>query len=480
MMFNRFISTVAILFLNACGAGESGDPTAPPSGGQGTTYYVDANASSDSGDGSAARPKKYIGSGAALMSTSGGDTLIVKAGTYNNGKDAIGSLVPGKAGAWNVIKAQVDGTVTITASLSLPLGDHYLQFEGLKWEGPTGKGISGRYVKMLRCAFKDGPATDNTVVLGIGTSDATPGAQHILVEDSYVYGVGGRYKVLVYNSDKVVLRRVVARHRDGWSDFKGDPQAVVSLYNSTDVLTQNLLLLDSGGVGYFESALYHPSNSRASSNIQNVGAIILNITGNAVGWDDSNASSGNLLEDSIIWQASSAVSINGAKHAGLLNRLTIGKIANGGISDWNAGGLFSIKNSVLWEVGNNKFTSVPHANNVCFAPDCGGSEKSFDPAISGLQWLPHTGTGSALSVAGEGGGRVGATVMKRLGVSGTLWGETGYNQPTTQPLWPWENEAAIKTAMCSDVGITTGFCATLSLTRYVWELLGIPMPTSFQ
>ncbi|MFZ2650123.1 MAG: hypothetical protein WA210_08445, partial [Burkholderiaceae bacterium] len=195
------------------------------------TYYVDANAADDSGNGSLSRPKKYIGSGAALMSSSGGDTLIVKAGTYSNPLDAIGKLVSGKAGAWNIIRAEVDGTVTITAPLNIPLGDHYLQFEGLKWEGPTEKGINGRFVKMLRCAFKDGPATGNTVVLGIGTSNATPGAQYILVEDSYVYGAGGRYKILVYNSDKVILRRIVARHQDGWSDTKGDPQAVVSLYN---------------------------------------------------------------------------------------------------------------------------------------------------------------------------------------------------------------------------------------------------------
>lgn len=444
----------------------------------GSTYYVDAQALNDSGNGSAAAPKKYLSSGATLLSVTGGDTLIIKAGTYNHAKDLITSQGAGKPGAWNVIKAEVDGSVVITAGLALPLGDHYVQLEGLRWEGPSEKSINGRYVKVLRSAFKDGPATGNSVKLGIGTNDATPGAQYILIEDCQVYGAGGRYDLLVYNADKVVLRRVLARHGNGWTDTKGDPQGVVSLYNSTDVLTQNLLLVDSAASGYFESALYHPSNSRASRNIQNIGAIILNIAGSAVGWDDHVASSGNLLEDSVIWKATSAVSVNGAAHAGVLNRLTIGQISDYGLNDWSAGGRFNLKNSVLWAVNNNKFSALPHANNVCFAPACTG-EATLDPATSGLRWLPYTGTGSALSTAGFGGSRSGATVLKRLGVSGTLWGDPGYNQTTAQDLWPWQNEAAIKKSMCTEVGITTGFCAKPSLTQYVWEQLGNAMPASF-
>ncbi len=442
------------------------------------SIYVDANAPDDAGNGSSSQPKKSIGSGALLMSRSGGDTLIVRAGTYAGEGNALRRVPPGTAGAWNAIKAEVDGTVTITAPLHIPLGDHYLQLEGLKWEGPFAKGITGRFVKVLRCAFKDGPSSKNTVVLGIGTNDATPGAQYILIEDSYVYGSGGRYKVLVYNADKVVLRRIVARHQGGWSDTKGDPQAVVSLYNSTDVLTQNLLLLDSGGHGYFEAALYHPSNKRASSNIQTAGAIILNIAGTAVGWDDHLASSGNRLEDSIIWRARTAIFVNGAPHSGTLDRLTIGKISGSGINDWKDGRQFSIKNSLIWEMGSKNLRSVVHQNNVCFALACSG-EATMNPATSGLRWLPRIEANSALSRAGAGNTQVGATVLKRLGISGTLYGEPGYNQATTQDLWPWQNEAAIKHSMCDEVNVTTGFCAAASLTHYVWEQLGNSAPASF-
>ena len=450
---------------------------ANPAATVGKTYYVDANAANDAGAGTAISPKKYISSGMALLSSNGGDTLIVRPGVYANVLDAVGDGKAGKPGAWNIVRAEIDGTATLSAGLSLGLSDHYLQFEGLKWDGNNEKHVNGRYAKFLRCAFKDGPTSGNSVILGIGTNDATPGAQFILVEDSNVYGAGGRYNLLVYNADKVVLRRVVARHGDGWTDTKGDPQAAVSLYNSTDVLAQNLLIVDSGATGYFEAALYHPSNNRPSSNIRDIGAIVLNTAGTAISWDGPNPSTNNLLEDSAIWGAAHAIVVNGSAHTGLINRVTVGQTTNG-IEDYNGGHLFNVRNSVAWRVSNNNF-SIPHSNNVCHAPACNG-EQDLDPAATGLTWLPMIRTGGALNTAGAGSTRAGASLLKRLGVSGTLYGETGYDSVTSENLWPWPREATIRQQMCTDIGIATGFCARPSLTQYVWEQLGNPMPATFE
>lgn len=437
---------------------------------QGATYYVDVNAPNDSGSGAIGQPKKHIRSGAALMSTLGGDTVVVAAGTYAGANNAIDGLVRGQPGAWNTVKAATDGSVVITAPLDIPLGDHYLQFEGLKWDYADQKSIQGRYVKLLRCAFKGGAASGNSVGLAIGTNDATPGAQYILVEDAYAYGAGGRYNVLVYNADKVILRRVVARHQDGWSDTVGNPQANVSLYNSTDVVTENLLLLDSHPTGYYEAALYHPSNGPAGSNIRDLGAIILNIGGNGVGWDGGTPSAGNRLEDGIVWNTSYAASSNGSAHGGTMDRLTVGQNSQGGINDYNGGGNFTLTHSLMWQATSGNLQAITHSNNVCFNPACSG-EASLNPATSGLLYLPRIEAGSALAAAG-----VGANVTKRIGVSGTLYGEPGYDQLTAENLWPWPNEAAIKTAMCTDAGVSTGFCAAPTLTRYVWEMLGNPIP----
>src|SRR6185503_211303 len=132
------------------------------------TYYVDASAASDSGNGSQASPKKYIQSGVSLMSPSGGDTLIIAPGTYSNTSDSISSPTKGKAGAYNVIKAATDGSVVIKGGFDLGTGDHYLRFEGLKFDQQDVKVILGRYVKILRCAFKGGPSSGNNVTVQVG------------------------------------------------------------------------------------------------------------------------------------------------------------------------------------------------------------------------------------------------------------------------------------------------------------------------
>ena len=63
------------------------------------TYYVDTAAAADSGSGSQASPKKYIQSAVALMSSNGGDEVVIAPGTYSNAKDAIVNPTAGKAGA---------------------------------------------------------------------------------------------------------------------------------------------------------------------------------------------------------------------------------------------------------------------------------------------------------------------------------------------------------------------------------------------
>lgn len=445
-----------------------------------TTYYVDGSRADDSGNGTLAAPKKFIASGMALLSPLGGDVLQIAAGSYSGTDNRIDGDGNGQEGSWNVVRAATDGTVRISAAFELPVADHWLQFEGLVWDSAQQKTITGRYVKLLRSGFRGGPATGNAVSLAIGTNDVTPGAQHVLLEDVYAWGPGGRYNIIVYNADRVILRRVLVRHDFGWTDTAGDPQANVSLYDSTNVLAQNLILLDShpGQDDYYEAALYHPSNRTTgvtSNNIQTVGAIIVNIGSNGIGFDGSEASTANLVADSVIWNTRFALSSNGDAHAGVLTRLTAGQTDDGGVNDWNGGGNFSLGRSILWSIGGSNLSQITHSGNVCFNPTCSG-ETALNPANSGLLYLPRIEAGSALASAGPGGTRVGAQVLQRLGVSGTLYGESGFDATTTEPLWPWPNEAAIKTALCQQAGVSTGFCAAPTLTRYIWEMLGQSIP----
>jgi hypothetical protein len=56
----------------------------------GGTFYVDGARPTDAGDGrTQATAKKFIASGISLLSASGGDTLVIRDGTYATADDRI-------------------------------------------------------------------------------------------------------------------------------------------------------------------------------------------------------------------------------------------------------------------------------------------------------------------------------------------------------------------------------------------------------
>jgi hypothetical protein len=445
------------------------------------TYYVDAAAASDSGNGSQSSPKKYIQSGVSLMSSSGGDTLVIAPGTYSNTRDAISSPTKGKSGAYNVIKAATDGTVNIKADFSLGTGDHYLRFEGLKFDRQDAKVILGRYVKILRCAFKGGPSSGNNVTIQIGSNDNTPGAQYVLIEDSWAYGPGGRYKILIYNSDRIVMRRVLVRHDGGWTYDGSNPQAGITIYDSTNVELQNGIVIDSMmGLSAFESNIYLVANGTTSQRAGNVavrGSIVMGGGGNGIAWDGSAAYSSSLLEDVVVWGPSAGgIASNGSPNTGTINRATV-KSGGTGFADWDGGSRLTISSSIAYQNSNSACDSVSASSSVAFGNGSNNCGTSFDPMSNGLKYLLRVEPGSRLSTAGAGGGQAGANIVKRIGTSGTLYGETGYDTVTNEDLWPWPYETRLKTDLAESN--SRGFSASSkTLTDYLWETLGNTSPVA--
>ncbi len=445
------------------------------------TYYVDVAAASDSGNGSQGSPKKYIQSGVSLMSSSGGDTVIIAPGTYSNTRDAISSPTKGRAGAYNVIKAATDGTVNIKAGFDLGTGDHYLRFEGLKFDMQDVKVILGRYVKVLRCAFKGGPANGNNVTVQIGSNDSTPGAQYILLEDTWVYGPGGRYKILVYNSDRIVLRRVLVRHDGGWTYDGSNPQAGITIYDSTNIELQNGIVIDSmSGLNAFESNIYLVANGTTSQRAGNVavrGSIVMGGGGNGIAWDGSAAYSSSLLEDVVVWGPSAGgIASNGSPNTGTITRATV-KSGGTGFADWDGGSRLTISSSIAYQNSNSACESVSASGSVAFGNGSNNCGTSFDPMSNGLKYLLRVEPGSRLSTSGAGGGQAGANIVKRIGTSGTLYGETGYDSVTNEDLWPWPYETRLKTDLSESN--SRGFSASSkTLTDYLWETLGNTSPVA--
>ena len=433
------------------------------------TYYVDAAAASNSGSGSQSSPKKYISSGMGLLSTSGGDTLVIAPGTYANASDAISNLPAGRATAWNIIRAAIDGGVIIKASLNIPGGNHYVQFEGLRWETSDVKVITGNYAKFLRCAFRGGPASGNVVSVQVGTNDFTPGADHVLLEDSWVYGPGGRYKVLVYNATNIVLRRVVTRHDGGWSANDDNPAADITIYDSRNVAVLNPLAIDDvANVTNYVAAFYNVANGTTgtpNSTREWRGCLAIKPSGYLMGTEGQDTISGLVVTDCASYGGTFGVSqLKG--NASLYQRMTV--VNPGGDAFGIFGGSATVKDSVVVAPAGDDFNGISPQSSSTF-PSLSAA------ASSGLKYLSRIEAGSALATGGSNGGQSGARILKRIGVSGTLYGESGYNVETADDLWPWPHEQRIKREFAE--ASTRGFAgSTLSMTDYIWSLLGSASP----
>ncbi len=462
---------------STAGGSTAGGSTA--GGSSGPVIWVDDAAPNDTGSGSAASPKKLIASGIALLPSSGGGTVIIKAGTYAGAGNAITTLKAGTASAWNVIKAEVDGTVTITSALAVPAGDWYTQLEGLKWKSSSSKEIRGGYQKYLRCAFEGGPATGNAVTLQIGTNDTTPGARFILIEDSWVYGPGGRYKVIVYNSDGVILRRVVGRHDGGWTYDQQNPQGVFSIYESRNVRVQNAIALDTAtNLQGYEADFYGPANQTTSTPYDNVrwqGCMSFDGPNNAFAVEGAKAVTACAVEDFVSYNTAQGIAHNGSS-AKAVTYTRITKIGGAyGFARWNGSGAMSPTHSIIKNSGTAFQTGATNGGfNNTFGTSTGGAITT-DPQLNGLSYPVRIESGTPLKTAGMGGAQVGAEVNKRVGVSGTLFGEPGFEAVTGDDLWPWPNQARLKADMASVS--TRGFCAAgQSFTRYLFERLGSSSP----
>jgi hypothetical protein len=111
-----------------------------------------------------------------------------------------------------------------------------------------------------------------------------------------------------------------------------------------------------------------------------------------------------------------------------------------------------------------------------------------------LKYITRVEAGTPGSGTASDGGDRGATILYRMGTPGTLWGDTGYDTLTATPLWPWDDEATIKSDMASfsmtnpitgnPIYGARGFAAagnglyggTITLTSYVWEQVGNACP----
>lgn len=485
------------------------------------THYV-AKTGNDSGNDctNQASPCKTIGHGIESMSS--GDELIIGDGTY---AESITGMPSGNSKAYTTIRAEHDWGVLIDGSgfpNSYRFGINvtnksYVTIRGLRVrmnQANTNNNpiivTESHHIKLQRCGASYGPTTGNAASFDIG-----PRASYVLIEESYSFG-GSRYQFVVYQSDHVVVRRSVARN-DYWA---GDLQCAGFVnYDSIYTNWQNNIVLDSdtahcagklyGGFWNENKDDYAPDTSQTLA-----GNIVLNVKAFYAADLDWGISGTRNISDMVIWGCSGGYYGNqgsGTVASVTATRMTIGGITGSydGPNDGAARGTGfsmygpvnnSLTNSILANCSSvgvadntrsdfNVFSGngKNYGGNKQAAP--GPNDKTNIDALKGggLRHLPHVDVGSPLKTAGQSGGQVGAEITYKIGGTGTLYDEPGWNTLTPEPLWPFPNEDQIKKDMASYSGpgapgargFTTGKSldgSDQTLTKYVWEFLGNPIP----
>ncbi|RJQ24533.1 hypothetical protein C4565_09515 [Candidatus Parcubacteria bacterium] len=465
----------------------------------------------------------------AFNAMSSGDTLIVRDGIYSgSGNDITHTQKPpsGSEGSYTIVKAENPGGVMLDGTLCEISDVSYLVFQGLVWRGyntqsivDVGSVIQPHHIKFLQCGVFcdssiDSALRNNGFVIG--------GSHHILLEDCYAYG-NMRYAFYASNEGNFnIFRRCVSRI-DAYNTETDI--AAFMIYDAQNTELQNCISIDmdspsdyylQNGVIKIPKAFYL-RNTSAEYDLDNVfikGCIALNISSgqfviaeggndwnfiNTVFWDGYNGIrsrySGGSWDHCVSGQVSSTTTSSQGVYSEQSSEPVTNSIVYGITTDGiRSNSAYSLCDyNCLYANSNNYYNAAPGSHSYC--QENGNAVDPIDGSPgngkAALKYLVRIEDGSNFDGAASDGGDIGATVLKRIGVRGTLWGETGYNSLTTEDLWPFPNEDIIREKMRSysyDNGKLSGargFCADgkqlngvddITLTSYIWEYLGNPIP----
>jgi hypothetical protein len=423
--------------------------------------YVSPTGNDATGDGTARSPWRTFAK--ALASIAGGGTLVVRNGVYSEAVGTSIAVPSGTAARPTRIVAESDGGAVVDGQgLRTPLtvSGSYVDIEGMKFVNGADNvaDVTGNHVSIRRTAFGNAGTGTQASMLTVSGDD-------VLVEDSWMWG-RGKAGVEV-SGTRATLRRLVIRndYYTGTLEFVG-----VLLYGAADTLIENVIALDFGTTttSFSWKAGFRSRDMFDTRTQRYFGTIALNIPYGGYRMSDSN------YENVIAWDVGGTGGLyedsykSGYRVAGA----TVGDTTGGGINTF----LTEVSDSLFVRAGGPN--SAGDRNLFASTPVPAGSTNALvaDPA---LLYLPRIESGSPAKGSGTGGRDRGANVVSRY-VDGVL---------TATPLWPWPNEARIKSDFQTNFGLpgvdpTRGFADTtnglrgtpVTLTSYVWEYLGSPCP----
>jgi PKD repeat protein len=464
------------------------------------TYYIAPGGSDTTGDGSYANPWRTTGKAFAM---GGGHTYVLKDGVYQYTGGSIDNPPSGSASGYTKIQAEHDWQAVLAGygTAVTVSGKSYIQFSGLKIrDGTATSAISianSHHIKIFRTSIKNGSVYNSRYGNVVSISAQS---HHVLMEDSWICGAM-RYGVNTTESYNVILRRVVVRF-DG--NTEREPKSGICFYGRTssitgayDCMAQNCVTLDFNPGGGLSGGFTNP---HSGIRIRHYGCIALNIPANGFIINEDPEAAGNEVRESAVCKITNAgfVSRNTASGSTtLFDHVSAVNCTGKGFAIWGTSPGVTVKNSIFLNDGsaNNAATTADTYNlyyPASLRPSGAANSLTADP---GLKYICRIEAGSPAYQSGEGGTNRGATILKRYGVSGTLWGEAGYDQLTGDNLWPWPYEDQIRADFAENDSFTypatnwegaavtpnteaRGFCAgSATLTRYIWGYLGTAIPS---
>ena len=458
-----------------------------------------------------------------------GDTLIVRDGVYSGEENNISgefggydNMPSGEPGKYITIKAEhYLGAVIDGEDLYRPVflweNASYLIFENFHFRnaGPLNGGANFRaqdchHIKVLNCASEEAYFGHFWFY----------NSKYCLVEgcfswgrSAYSYVFVGEYEDYTRSQYNVVRRCLSRRDVHYYPDHQANHYASFVAYWADHTYFQNCVSLDGVHVedehnvpddDWIADAVFFTTNG--ASNFSAVGCVAVNEGGQVAGFSPGDCEFIVFRNNAAWFNAESTFGVLGfAERANVyVDNNTIGNIR--GTGDYQGAGVAgvegsfqSVSSNILMNnrIGLDRVTGH-HSHNVLHngteyneTEPGTGDVTNLNPFIEGLTYLLRVEDGSTLASAGKSGARAGARIVDRMGVSGTLYGESGWNTLTGESLWPWTNESTIKTKMATynrhGVNGRRGFCGQgtgryggpLTLTSYIWEYLGSPCPTEY-
>ncbi|KAG2387556.1 hypothetical protein C9374_001150 [Naegleria lovaniensis] len=333
--------------------------------------------------------------------------------------------------------------------------------------------------------------------------------QYNLVEDCWMWGSQRRIISGNYRANYNVWRRVVVRG-DGcgqtYCQGSGNPNVGFTVYDSHDTTVENMIIVDrilaTGDYPGADFAAAQHTNDIKWYNGRNrwLGCITVNCPDVGFYLEPDYTLDPTFYLKNCVAVNTKETGLNIARKASNITYENVMAIRceGDGIRVSPEPGVVSgvVRNAVSYGSGRYGINSQfkPSYVNVYGSgvspfqqttPTVGVSLS--DPTTSSpvaLKYPVRIEKNSFLSKTGYNNEDIGANIVVKYGLDGTRFGDSNVELLTANSLWPWPNEDRIKAEMCAST--TRGFCSSgkrldgvnaVTLTSYIWEILGNPIPT---